>query len=330
MAILEIQGLDNYGVGDAFTEQFSPVVGSTVTFNETAGKRGGTAMQVNGLLLFVNHPMDAQGDEGSIAANCMFPTVTDRTLFRVHRNTSTTNTSSSLGIVYLKADGSITVAGDSEIEHVIFPEGTIVANEYYYICFSFIMSNTGTLTVRVNNATASHIGPDTFNYTTAYLSFGGDDTWYDDIVVDNTADYYQNPPRVIEHIVPDSDRAAQDFAPLGAGAGYVEVDDLIPDNDTSYISASTVGDISEFGLSNLPADVTEVHAAKVVTYGAREGTGGTNGVDTSFHTSVGTQLGTVNQPLTDGVYTIGESAVVDLTAYTIADVNGFYVKNEVV
>lgn len=61
-------------------------------------------------------------------------------------------------------------------------------------------------------------------------------------------------------VLPTSDGANADWTPNSGVTGYTQVDDNPYDGDTTYVSASTPGDISTFGFADLPFASGTVYA----------------------------------------------------------------------
>jgi hypothetical protein len=57
---------------------------------------------------------------------------------------------------------------------------------------------------------------------------------------------------------PVGDTAQADWAINGAADGYACIDEDDPDGDTTYISAATSGDKSDFSLPSLPSELAEI------------------------------------------------------------------------
>ena len=60
-------------------------------------------------------------------------------------------------------------------------------------------------------------------------------------------------------ILPDSNETPQDWSVTGAASAYEAIDEVPPDDDTSYIAASTPNDESQFGLEDVPVDVVTLY-----------------------------------------------------------------------
>lgn len=69
------------------------------------------------------------------------------------------------------------------------------------------------------------------------------------------------------------DTAEADWVPVGDAEGFDCINDVPPDGDTTYLSASTVSDISEFGLDDLPPETNAIVGVYVPTMGKLEEAG---------------------------------------------------------
>lgn len=333
MAIIDLHGMDTYSsFADMQASSAQSISGSgTATISAGEGKLLGNALLLNGSITY-----PAATTRG-FAFWCKIPTLAT---FYLIFSSVTSGIAGNHIAVQVTSDGAVVLYRDrGNGSTQAFPAGTIVAGEYFFFSMSGIQGagTAGQINVRVNNAYYEWQGVDTVYVGTANWKIqspaGG--IYIDDLVVTSDAVYYLNPPRVVETILPNSDRATQDFVPLNGGAGYVEINEGVPDGDTTYISATTPGDASEFNLGDLVNNLGDIACVKLSSSASREGSGGTNGVKTSLHTSGGTEVGSTTQSLTDGVYTIGTSALITTnpdtaTSFQVSEVNGLYVRNEVV
>lgn len=142
-----------------------------------------------------------------------------------------------------------------------------------------IHATTGAVEVRVNGQTvinASNINTDVPGTgITSQVRVGHDSAlgglgpiWYvDDIFAWDTSGSYNNDfigDKKVYVLLPDADTAVADWTPDSGPTGYTQIDE-IPPVSTDYIQGSTPGDVSEFGMSDLPSDVTNVLALQFYT-----------------------------------------------------------------
>lgn len=135
-------------------------------------------------------------------------------------------------------------------------------------------ATTGACEIRVNGQTilnASNINTDALGTSyssqvrvgsggTAGFPTGNPSVFVDDIFAWDLSGTYNNDfigDKKVYALVPTSDTAVADWLPDTGSTGYTQIDE-IPPVSTDYIQANTVGDESEFGMSNLPSDVTNV------------------------------------------------------------------------
>ncbi len=94
-----------------------------------------------------------------------------------------------------------------------------------------------------------------------FYSSGTNGYYIDDFFIwDNTGDYnndFMGPVRVLT-LFPDGNSTPDDWVPTGAATTYEAVDEAAPDDDTSYITGSTVDDESTFTLPALPPEIVSV------------------------------------------------------------------------
>jgi len=119
------------------------------------------------------------------------------------------------------------------------------------------------------------------------------DFYFDDIVVWDTSGTVNNDflgPQRVETIFPTSDTAAADFTKVGTANGYDCIDNVPPDDDTTYIAGAVVADVSEFGLGTLPANTASIVGVFVHTL-ARLSDAGTGNVQVSLVSGAAVSLG---------------------------------------
>ena len=140
-------------------------------------------------------------------------------------------------------------------------------------------NTTGACEVRVNGQTvinASNINTD--NLGTSYAAQvrhgrGGVGMVYsltsyiDDMYAWDLSGSYNNDfigDKKVYTIFPSADTAVADWTPDSGGVGFSRINE-VPPVDASYIQGSTPGDVSEFAMTDLPADVTNVLALQMYT-----------------------------------------------------------------
>lgn len=152
----------------------------------------------------------------------------------------------------------------------------VTANAWHHIEIKAVAGNgtAGAVEIRVNEVTRINLtGIDTIQTSNVEFSqFAiGDDSnsaanadWYiDDLFAwDTTVDGDND---IVDFVgdkkcftmLPNADTAQADFAKSSGTVGYSLIDDPTPD-DADYIYTDTDGDFSDFGLTDLPGEVTEI------------------------------------------------------------------------
>lgn len=193
----------------------------------------------------------------------------------------------------------------------------ITANAYQHVeCMVLFSQTVGTVEIRVNGVTVLSLsGKDTCataNVESSQIYIGGGfpagsltfgQTIFDDLFAwDDTGSYnntFIGDRRVIT-LFPDSNTATADWTAVGAASGYECIDEANPNDDTDYISAATVGNVSQFGLQNLPSGISIVSAVVMVER-ARKTEAGLANTKISL-VSGGSSVAGADKPLTE-IYT---------------------------
>lgn len=167
-------------------------------------------------------------------------------------------------------------------------QGTIIArsnpgvftNSVWYFIETQVLprsSATGTVTVRLN-------GLQVISVATVQTNFNGGSTlnqfgictgvytalYHDDIYVNDGLGTRNNTfsgDTKIVVIKPNAVGLLSQMTPSTSGAdNYTMVDDDIPDDDSTYVSSATLNNIDMYGMSNLPADITNTYSVQWVSY----------------------------------------------------------------
>jgi hypothetical protein len=185
-----------------------------------------------------------------------------------------------------RSDPLVTAASWSHIEVKCVIDdvvGSIDAQINGIPVFSLTNQNLGT-----NDATQLKFGCFAGSGSGTTLDF-----YFDDIVVWDTTGAVNNDflgTQRVETIFPTSDTAAADFTKTGAANGYDCIDNVPPDDDTTYLTGATVNDISEFGVGTLPANVSAIVGVYVHTL-AKLSDAGTGNLQVSLVSGVDVSLG---------------------------------------
>ncbi len=175
--------------------------------------------------------------------------------------------------VEIKADGTIAVKRGTTTLGT--STNMVVQDQWYHIALKYnIHDSTGSFELRVNNVNwVSGTGLDTREGGTnpevsmlrmagSTLAAGGQMTlpmiW--STAGDAPTDFAGM--HKAWTVRPNGDSATANWAPLGAGANYVEVDDVEADDDTTYNSSNTVTDKDRLTLEDLPESPDTIFAVQ--------------------------------------------------------------------
>jgi len=153
---------------------------------------------------------------------------------------------------------------------------TMIYNTWYYLEVKFLCDSvSGVFELKINESVVATYTGNTQNKTTSSVQgfFFGDTIItpaahaIDDVYILNSDGAINNTylgDVQCTLTYPSADYSTT-FTPTGAVSNYLCVDDALgnPDEDTTYVSSSTVGNIDEYSLPNIVA--SEVHAVKVNT-----------------------------------------------------------------
>lgn len=153
----------------------------------------------------------------------------------------------------------------------------VIQDEWVYVEIRcFVANSGGRFVVRINGVTdIDYTGDTQTGATDTIHQMGNLDPdqflWYDDVVVNNTAGTRNNTWPGDSHIVRMIPEAAGDstqLAPTGAAANWDAVNDVTPDDDTTYVSSATSGEKDLYNLS--PPPVGQSYVALRMWNRARE------------------------------------------------------------
>ncbi len=181
--------------------------------------------------------------------------------------------------------------------------GIVIAPGQWYHIEAYFVPNgsSSSMEVRLNETTLFTKSPFTITGTpsneTSIVSFDLGVTvtyWYiDDLYAWDTSGSYNNNfigDKRIATLYPDGDTVEADWTPNSGGTGYTQIDETTPDNDTTYITSSTVGDISEFNFQAMPTGAVGISALQVIT-NARKTDAGTADMRTDIVSNVSSTSG---------------------------------------
>lgn len=209
--------------------------------------------------------------------------------------------------VLVSTDGSITVL-DGDYNDVVLGTASkkLIANSWQHLECHVVMSTTiGEVELRLNEVPVLHLtGLNLGSTAISQIVFPseGDNTvvtYIDDMVAWDatgaTANDFLGRVRVLT-VYPDADGAVNDWLSTGANA-YTEVDEVTPDNDTTYISAANPDDEVELELPTLPSDVDVIEGVFIPVL-ARQETAGSTDMEVSLISGAGETVG-ASVPIAD-------------------------------
>lgn len=189
----------------------------------------------------------------------------------------------------------------------------LTANAWHHVETKVVFNNAaGSIEVRVDGITVLTVaGVNTVGATAGSLAIvemwggPGDTTgmavYYKDIVMWNANGVRNNDffgTVVVVSLVPDSDTTLGAWTLTGAATGWSILDN-VPVDDTKYLDAAFPGGVgvpSQFGLTDLPIDVTSVRALQSFVRATK-----TDGGDGNLQTSIvsgASQANGVDRPIT--------------------------------
>lgn len=92
--------------------------------------------------------------------------------------------------------------------------------------------------------------------------------YVDDIYAWDTSGSYNNDflgDKRVATLFPNGDTAEADWTPNSGATGYTQIDELSPDGDTSYVTSSTAGDISEYDFEAMPSNAIGITGVQIYT-----------------------------------------------------------------
>lgn len=167
-------------------------------------------------------------------------------------------------------------------------DDSITSGMWHTIEMKVHMSNAGSVVCRLNGAVMPGVeGTETKDmlYVDSSVSkviiYGGNyysGTFkYDDFYFLDTSGTENNDflgqVRVVTRFA-DADATPNDFTATGAGTTKADrVSEVVPDDDTTYLSSDTVGDEENFSFAALPSTVDTVLAVQAVSLSRKDGAG---------------------------------------------------------
>lgn len=156
-------------------------------------------------------------------------------------------------------------------------DNVLALTTWHYLEFEVTISDTvGTIDVYVDGTSVlSLTGQDTRNgapTTVNAIAIGNIGTsvagmgihLFDDLYVVNTLGRLGE--RRVETLYPAADTAQSDFTPLSGSDNYAMVDEATADGDTSYVQASTVGNLDLYTIGAMSSTPTDIDAVQISAF----------------------------------------------------------------
>lgn len=275
MSLITMQSFDSH---DWSAMQFRGwTANGTPVHLELGGRRGGGAVSIQGTSDYVSYELP--DPEGTIILGVA-----------VYFSAASIGTARSFISLYDSASAQLHLRINANLSLSVLRSGVLLANSaagvispqhFHYIELRALISNTGRFEVRVDEQrVVSMVSADTqatANSQVTHIRLGyidGDTDRYDDLYLLNTDGTRLNDflgDVMVECTHPDGNGTTNNFTPL-AGDNYENVDELLMDEDTSYVTSNTVGHIDLYTMDSLPdvngAAVLAVMSASAVRHDA--------------------------------------------------------------
>lgn len=147
-----------------------------------------------------------------------------------------------------------------------------------------VSSSVGEIEIRLNEVTVLHVTgldlgtSEITGFSVPPIGSGTGEMHFDDMVfwdaTGTTGNDFLGRVRV-STVFPDADGSTFDWSSTEAN-GYEAVGEVPPDEDTTYISASTVNDVAELEVPTLPTDIDTIEGVYVPVLARQETAGSTN------------------------------------------------------
>ena len=290
MAILFMDGLDVYENVDALTATgWSYRVGTTVgTFSTSAGRFGGGAIVAlpasNSVIWQMQYALANNKDyfwSFSLKVGSL-PTAVAQRIVAIVDPVGNTNF-----LISIMPSGAIRVS-DALLATTDSAGAVVAAGSWMRVEIKInfgTSTTTGSMEIRVNGATAITLtGQNYFSSAGgALLRYYNDQgtgspqaRWFDDIVINDTTGTTGNTwlgDVRIDTLQPTADTAQADWTKNTGTNGAALIDDTLgtSDGDTTYLSSNTVGNKSEFDVTNLASASVSVFALQMRVCAERSG-----------------------------------------------------------
>lgn len=309
MALLWCDGFDQYGgnTGNMTDGLYASVSGMSLT--TTIVRTGARSLSGGGSFRWVLPAARSVVGQGMAVYLNVLPSVSDRVVLYQGKdgdnNPHLTVTMMTTGGLRIRRGGT---AGT--LLHETGP--VLTAEAWHHVEIRTVYDDTnGAVEVRVNGVTVADISNvDTVDTadTLCHQLVAGElaptsaTVYFDDFFVwDDQGS--QNNDFLGDHrvrlLMPNQDTQTANFTVVGASppVGFQAINEVPPDDDTSYIAADDPGDISEFGFEDLPSTISTV-AALMVVGRMRKTDAGTCNLQMGLISSAAETLG-ADRPITE-------------------------------
>lgn len=200
-------------------------------------------------------------------------------------------------------------------------------------------SSTGSATIRVNGAVAAsgtglNLGASSIDNIKILSNTGttsaNDFRQFDDLYLNDAATSLGEAR--VDVLAPSADTADKDWTPLSGTDNYAMVDEATYDDDTSYVSSSTVGNKDLYDVADLASSPTSILAVQV-GYTAKKDDATARTMRSVLKSGVTEAVGTTNAPGSSAYTFFSDIHEVDpgtASAWTASGVNALQVGMEVV
>lgn len=313
MALLRVIGFDlytNFAEFDA-SPDIDVVTTGNMSLNATGGRFGGQCLEVDR----VDRPFGVDLSTTQVNLLTQFAVqylprdnVGSRNpIWRVVRDTQPSNTQGGChALLELRGDGTL-ILQDSDENDIATVVQALKPGAWHYLQIDITLNaTTGACEVILDGVQIMNVTNQDFadaaSTATDFISIGSHDlTRFDDVIImDGTGAVFNaliGDVRVTS-LLPDGDGVIAAWANLVGPSNFQDVDDALgaPDDDTTFISSSTLDQINRVTLGDVPGTPDTVHA---VAGNVRARNDGANNVAIDILSNVSTAQG-ADKTLTAG------------------------------
>ena len=273
MGLILIEGFDTYGTGQ-WAGKWSAQSGTI----SAVGREGTNGLTTTGSFQMVK-PV---GNIQTLIAGCAFKLTGSKAWDILLFKDGGTN---QIG-VFLDASFQLIVKRGTTI---LSSTGyNLIPDTWYYLEFKAIINQSpnGSWELRINGVEIdSQTGIDTqqtgASYATnveyRFFGFGAGEMWIDDIYIFDISGSFCNDFVGDVHVdasFPDADGYLTEWIPEPTGGGnYTKVDDTVPDDDTTFVVTSGLGNIDSYEFGALTTLSGSVYGVQVNTWGRKDDIG---------------------------------------------------------